>query len=309
MPEVIFFIYKTEAKTSKIANGVLRKASKYFSLAGINSCVMDIKNWNESINCKISIGLGGDKPTSKRGKITGDIIRHQAKQRNKHIVIDRGYIYKRNEYWSVGWDGLNGRADFRNKNSDNSRIKEWGIKLSPWSKSNDGHVLFCLQLPWDAAVSNTNYAKYTEDTINTILKSTDRDVIIREHPLINKGRGSTLDVAKRYKDSINKILKLKRVYKSDKKTIEEDFKNTWCVVSYNSNSTVEATIHGIPSFVKDKGSMTWGISSHDLDIENPLRPERDQWFYDISYSQWSEQEISSGVPFRQLGVKEYLDDD
>ena len=58
MPEVIFFIYKTEAKTSKIANGVLRKASKYFSLAGINSCVMDIKNWNESINCKISIGLG-----------------------------------------------------------------------------------------------------------------------------------------------------------------------------------------------------------------------------------------------------------
>ena len=80
-------------------------------------------------------------------------------------------------------------------------------------------------------------------------------------------------------------------------------------MSYNSNSTVEATIHGIPSFVKDKGSMTWGISSHDLDIENPLRPERDQWFYDISYSQWSEQEISSGVPFRQLGVKEYLDED
>ena len=31
------------------------------------------------------------------GDGTREITKHQAKQSNKHIVIDRGYIYKRNE--------------------------------------------------------------------------------------------------------------------------------------------------------------------------------------------------------------------
>ena len=230
MNEITVFIYNTEAKASKTANEMLRKASVYFLDCGFKSNTIVMPNKMPSVNCKISVGLGGYKPHNKRGIIIGKIIEHQKSQGNRHIVIDNGYIHKRNEYWSVGWGGLNGRADFQNKNSDDSRIKEWGIKLEPWRVNKNGYVLFCLQLPWDASVANVDYAKYTKETVNRILESTDRDVIIREHPLRNKGQSPNLSVSIKHKEVVDNLLKLKRVYKSSEKFIENDFDKSWCVV-------------------------------------------------------------------------------
>ena len=304
--DIIIFLTKRNLKSTQALEENILKTHGYFLKRGINVAIVPIHMWDQTINCKISITLGAYKPHSKRGMITGKIIEHQKKQGNRHIVIDSGYIHKRSEYWSVGWDGLNGRADFQNKNSDDSRVKEWGIKLEPWRINKNGAVLFCLQLPWDASVANVDYAKHTKETVNRILESTDRDVIIREHPLRNKGRSPNLPVSLKHKEVVDNLLKLKRVYTSKEKFIEDDFDKSWCVVAYSSNSTVEATMRGIPSFVADKGSMTWHISSQDLDIENPKMPDRKQWFYDISYAQWNHEEITSGIPFKRLGMEKYL---
>ena len=274
--------------------------------SGLNSTVMDMESWSTNVSCGISVGVGGDKPATGRGRITGQIMRHQKKTGNRHIVVDRGYIYKRREYWSVGWDDLNGRANFCNQNMDDSRINDWGIKLKPWKTNDGGFVLFCLQLPWDAAVNNTNYSAYIKNTVDTLLLSTDREIVLREHPLISMGRCSQLPIAHKHRDVVDNLVdyrvKNNRVRMSKNASIEDDFDQAWCVVAYNSNSTVDATLQGIPSFVADEGSMTWNISRHDLDIENPINPGRYQWLCDLSYTQWSNDELSKGLPFKQLGV-------
>jgi hypothetical protein len=274
----------------------------------LNSKVMNIKSWSTNVSCSISVGLGGDKSSTKRGRITGDIIRHQKRVGDRHIVIDQGYVYKRSVYWSVGWDALNGRANFCNKNMDDKRINEWGIKFEPWKIDKKGFVLFCLQLPWDAAVNNVYYPTYVKDTVDKLLLSTKRKIIIREHPMIFKSdlqifkNDLQLLIAHEYKKVIKDIMRHDRVYMTENENIKDDFDQAWCVVAYNSNSTVEAAMHGIPSFVADSGSMTWNISSHNLDIENPIRPERHQWLCDLSYSQWHGDEVARGLPFKQLGV-------
>ena len=90
--------------------------------------------------------------------------------------------------------------------------------------------------------------------------------------------------------------------KSSPLELAEQVTNCWCVVTYNSNSSVEAAIRGIPSFVYDEGSMTWDISRHDYDIENPIMPDRTQWLNNISYAQWTSDEIIRGDAFRHLGI-------
>ena len=282
---------------------------------GIDSQTMCITEWNHNVFCKVSVCVGGSKAKmakfkGKHGEIIGRMMEHQQISGNRHVVVESGYIHNRENYWSVGWDGLNGRANFCNKNMDDSRIKKWGINLTPWKNNSEGFVLFCLQIPWDAAIYHADYPKYIKATVGKILSSTNRDIVLREHPLINKSKLSNSEVANKYRETLEEILSngkrrydsVKSVYKSENKDVKSDFDKSWCVVAFNSNSTVEAAIYGIPSFVADVGSMTWDISSHNLDIENPIKPDRYQWLCDLSYAQWNADEIIQGQPFKQLGI-------
>jgi len=268
---------------------------------GLNSTVIDLMSWSPDISCSISVALGGHKPATERGQVIGRLMEHQKQAGDRHIVTDLGFIYRRSEYWSVGWDALNGRANFCNKNMDSKRIDKWGIKLQPWKVNKSGCVLFCLQLPWDAAVVNTHYPTYIKNTVEALLSSSQRDIVIREHPKISEGGCAQTPIAHEYSAIVQDALKNDRVTRTGS-TLKEDFDNAWCVVSYNSNSTVEAAIYGVPSFVSDKGSMSWDVSGHDLNIENPILPERHQWLCDLSYTQWNGDEIAKGIPFRQIGV-------
>ena len=299
--DVILFVYSKCVSNTHIFQEMFTKLNNVLIKNGVNSKVMDMKLWTTDVSCRVSVGLGGHKPAGKRGKIVGDMIKHQKRVGDRHIVIDRGYIYKRSIYWSVGWDALNGRANFCNKNMDNKRVNKWGIKLRPWKINEKGFVLFCLQLPWDAAVYNTHYPKYVKNTVNKLLLSTDRKIVIREHPRIFKCKPKSY-MGDEYKKVMKDIMRHDRVCMTKNKNIKDDFNQAFCVVAYNSNSTVEAAMHGVPSFASDRGSMSWDISSHNLDIENPIRPERHQWLCDLSYSQWHSDEIARGLPFKQLGV-------
>ena len=277
----------------------LKKLNGILIENGLRSTTMPIMSWTPNVSCAISFGLGGSKPSTKRGRIIGALMKHQRQSGDRHIVYDLGYIHNRPEYWSVCWNDLNGRGDFCNENMDDKRVKEWGIELQPWRCVDDGYVLFCLQLPWDAAVINTNYIKYVESTVEEMLSKTNRKIVIREHPLLRKKKDKR---AVKLIRLVNKISKKDRVSISKTKKLTDDLEGAWCVVSCNSNSTVEAAIYGVPSFVSDIGSMSWDVSGHDLDIENPIRPERNQWLYNLSYAQWTMDEISKGYPFKQLGV-------
>ena len=92
-----------------------------------------------------------------------------------------------------------------------------------------------------------------------------------------------------------KILKL---------TLYKDLKNAWACVTYSSNAATEAICEGIPVVNLHESSFSWPVSYHTLDIlkDNVIRCDfkRAQWLYNCAYTQWTMEEINSGIVHRRL---------
>ncbi len=190
------------------------------------------------------------------------------------IVLETGYI-KRGDgpdnYYAAGFNGLNGRADFKNKSSPIDRLLQLGVELKPWR--HDGkHIVVCGQVPWDASVDHLDYHAWKDETLGRLRALTDREVKFKQHPCIEPGP-----------------------------PLDEFLKDAWACVTLNSNSAVEAVLEGIPAFVGDLGSMAWSVGNYDIGrIENPTLPYRQQWLQDLAYTQWTPAEMSEGKTWSHL---------
>ena len=234
--------------------------------------------------------------STRKQKSLNDVFYSHKRQ----LVVERGYL-RRDVYYSVGWGGINGIADFKNKDMPKDRFEE--LKIKPKSVKEgkkDGHILFCGQMPFDTNVQEKNkenysYVDWCRDAILEIKKHTKRDVIFRLHPLLqDKHRGSFLN-------------KISDICIISEKNLEDDFEDAWAVVALNSNSLVDATIRGLPIFALSKGSVAYEIANKDLkDIDSPKIFEKSevmQWFYNLAYTQWSIEEFEKGLPLKHLGFK------
>lgn len=213
----------------------------------------------------------------------GAVFRQQRNKNLDVVVLETGYINRgdgENHHYAAGFNGLNGRADFRNKGMPDDRFKALGLNVKPWRE--DGrHILLCGQVPWDASVDHIDYGQWLHSVVGEIQERTARHIRFRPHPAVKMGRLSGCEYSTRH--------------------IMEDFKDAWAVVAYNSNSAVEAVIEGIPGFSFDKGSMALPVVSQSLeDIENPYMPDRNQWLNDLAYAQWTLDEMRSGQTWKHL---------
>jgi len=76
---------------------------------------------------------------------------------------------------------------------------------------------------------------------------------------------------------------------------EEQAQNTHCVVTCISLAAIDAQMLGIPT-ICHPSSFAADISSTRLDeIENPRRVDRQQWFNNLAYSQFTHDEIENGL--------------
>ena len=198
------------------------------------------------------------------------------------IVLEIGAI-KRDITWKIGINGINSGSYFaENKNDD--RRKLLGMNLAPW-KNSGNHILICNQhdrsLQWE---SNPSLKDWTHFAVNEIRKYSDRPIKIRMHP--------------RCPYSFN--FSEKNVQRSTEKNILDEFRDAWAVVNYSSNPGIESVLHGIPAFVGAK-SLAAPVANLDLSkIENPLRPDREQWLNDLAWTEWTLDEIASGIPQEHL---------
>lgn len=213
-------------------------------------------------------------------------IRAQQDARNlPWLVMERGYVGDRFHWTSLGYNGLNGRADFLNDNMDSDRWnRHFSQYMKPWRNSGE-YVLVTGQVPGDASLERVGGRVDYESMVNQIRKYTDRPIHFRPHPKRNIPcpRNATLSTG----------------------TLEQALSNAWCVVTYNSNSGVDAILNGIPAFVIDyEGSMSKPIAMTDFNlINNPQRFDRTQWANNIAYAQWSPEEIENGTAWEHLKRK------
>ena len=217
----------------------------------------------------------------------GEIFRQQRQNKLDVIVLETGYINRgagETHHYAAGFNGLNGRADFKNKGmpSDRSDKLRKASLLHCLNWKVDGEkIILCGQVPWDASVDHSDHVQWLKKTAGKIQSVTERTIVFRPHPL------ATLPPLEGCEYSTEKL--------------EYDLEDAHCVVTFNSNSGVEALIRGVPVIACDEGSMAWSIVGSDLRlVETPKHPDRAQWLNDLSYAQWSLEEMRSGEAWRHL---------
>lgn len=234
--------------------------------------------------CEVAVLFGVGKKAVPASWARGKIIALQDEAEGRLMIIEKGFV-KRDEYFHIGWDGLNGRAEFNNSGMPPDRWNKLGIDLVPWQDDQpERPIIVCGQVPWDASVQHTDHILWCRETMALLRSITARPLIFRPHPATN----NQVDYA------------VPGVSVSTKR-FEDDLANAHAVVTFNSNCAVEAAIKGVPVFVADQGSMAREIANYELsDIEHPNKPPRNQWANDLAYTQWNLAEITCGDPITHL---------
>ena len=87
-------------------------------------------------------------------------------------------------------------------------------------------------------------------------------------------------------------------------SLYKDLEKAWCCVTFSSNAATEAICEGVPVINLHNSSFSWPVSYHTLDIlTDPVIRcdfDRTQWLYDCAYTQWTMEEINSGIVHRRL---------
>jgi hypothetical protein len=195
-------------------------------------------------------------------------------------------------YYRVGLDGAFGDdADFANEGSPPDRwttqCEAGGISVRPYRRTGR-HILLVGQVPGDASLRGLSLTQWAVETARQIRERTDRPIWFRAHPNMD------IQYTSQIRRGLAAISKTKMLPLG--RSFSRDLENCWVCVTYSSSSSVDALIAGIPAICLSPANIAYGICSKSVDeVESPAEPDRDQWFYDLAYAQWSSEEIGLGL--------------
>lgn len=193
------------------------------------------------------------------------------------LMMERGFI-ERMKYTSLGWNGLNGRA-VRNWTGDGSLRLEslFPRALRRWEPTGR-YALVIGQVSGDEAVRGIDLLGFCRMAVAKCYEAGFREVRFRPHP-VSTQYGLRDDVG----------------VESCYRPLTESLAGASLVVTFNSNTGVDAVLAGKPTITCDQGSMAWPVAMHDfnaLTVTEP--PGRVAWASRLAWSQFSIDEIRSG---------------
>lgn len=198
-------------------------------------------------------------------------IRAQQANGRRYLVMERGYFGDRHEYTSLGFDGLNGRADFCNADAPGDRWQKHGVPVADWKQGGE-YALLMGQVKGDASLANVDIEQWYRETAEKI----NLPVRFRRHPLGQTPKG----------------------FQCADRGLADDLRDAACIVTFNSNSGVDAALAGVPVIACDAGSMAWPVAGHTPG--EIVRPDRTEWLHRLAYCQWTLEEIRSGEAWNHL---------
>ena len=231
---------------------------------------------------EVAVIFGVYKSKIKKSYPRGSVFRQQRAKNLDVIVLETGYINRGdgpNHHYAAGFNGLNGRADFRNKSMPPERFEALGVQMRPYSPGEN--VLVCAQVPWDASVDHTDHKAWIIETVDRLKTLTTRPIVFRPHPLASLPRLSGCG------------------YSTG--ALADDLAKAHCVVTFNSNVGVDAAIWGKPVFAFDEGSMALPVANRQLErVNDPEYIDRKQWSRDLAFCQWTPAEMREGKAWTHL---------
>jgi hypothetical protein len=210
------------------------------------------------------------------------------------IVIEVGGI-QRGTTWRVGLGGVNRDAYLAPTGNDSTRATKLRLNLQPWRQTGD-YVMICGQhdrsQQWHKLPPSP---KWMEQQIAQLREHTDRPIVIRPHP-----RSPLPKINKRFR---NIVVQRPQKQKGTYDDFDMRFQGAHCVVSWSSNPGPHAVIAGYPVFV-GPSSLAYPVANVDYaQIESPLMPDRTQWLNDYAHTEYTLDEIRTGIPLNYLTKK------
>ena len=209
------------------------------------------------------------------------------------IVLEVGGI-KRGTTWKVGLNGINRDAFFGDIGNSSDRSNLLNLEVKPW-RTDGKYILICGQhdksLQWQ---NMPPMSQWVIDTIDEIQRHTDRPIIFRPHP-----RCSLPHIEHEFKNVIRQDpRKIDGTYDD----FDMSFNNVHATISYSSNPGIHSILEGVPAFVGPASLAYDAANDIDFlhDIENPLKPDRQQWLNDYAWTEFTVEEISAGIPLKRL---------
>jgi len=161
-------------------------------------------------------------------------------------------------------------------------------------KTDGDYILLCMQKVGDASLRGRDIFDWTEQTVKQIRQNTERQIIVRPHPLYRK-RTQHAKCKKTVCEYFNVQWQESDVTQKGFVPIQEQLQNAWCTVTYSSGTGVDAVLNGVPNIACDPGSMVYEVSSNDAsEVEKPFRGDKKEWTNKIAHCQWSVEEFESG---------------
>ena len=200
------------------------------------------------------------------------------------LILERGFIGDRTQWTAAGWEGINGRADFRN-DLPGERLEKMGWTLEDWQYNTDGVILVAGQVAGDNSVKHLKIDVIYRQAISDLLDCTHRKIVFRPHPLSRRDSWKHLGVPlSQIEDPI------------------KDINRAFVTVSINSNFGVDSIVNGVPHICLDVGSMAWEVSGLTaLDAVFPYYPDRKTWLKKLAYCQWNTKEMETGLTWAHIG--------
>ena len=205
------------------------------------------------------------------------------------MILEVGNLV-RGVTWRLSLENINGTGVFANReNLDPLRPEKLKINLHPIVENRSDDILIASQhkasLQWEGMPS---MEKWIEQTIKKIRQYSDRKIVVRAHPR------SPINLSQALGVKLETPQKIPNSY--------DDFDinyNFHCVINHNSGPAVQAAIHGTP-VICDKSSLAYPISGTMENLENICLPSREDWFLKLAHTEWTLQELKSGIPQLRL---------
>ena len=202
------------------------------------------------------------------------LLRQARAERRDYYYADNAYFDRaRQKLFRVEKNGLQASGKVE---PAYERLNALGITVKPWTRTGR-HVLVVMQSPHfmrEVAAYPGGAEGWQNDTLWALKKHTDRLIVVRHW---------SRDKAERAR------------------TLQDDLKNAWALVTHASAAANEAVLAGVPVFITGPcAALPMGLSQLEQ-IESPRRPDgREEWAAGLAARQWTLDEFRSGMAWRAL---------
>lgn len=207
-------------------------------------------------------------------------FKQQLARNGKIIVLERAYVGNRFEWTSVSFGGgLNRRGRYVVPDDGGDRWRKYHADvMQPWRAEGGEYALLMGQMPGDMSLQTCpNILQWYQDAKRAIRRG-GHNVKFRPHPGLQPGAQPMHHVP-----------------------LSADLSQAIYSVSYNSNSSVESVLSGVPTVVVDEGAMAWEVAGHEVG-KMPPKPDRTAWSHWLAWTQYLPDEMASGYCAEAIGL-------